>query len=115
MRNLARVVLLLLLTAIVAGCGARGVKIAELHHQPHRYDDKTVRLTGVVTGAWGVPVLFQVYSLDDGTGEIAVVSRDGWLPPPGARVQVQGRLTEVASVRGRSIGVHLLEERRTLK
>jgi hypothetical protein len=116
MRTASRVTAICVLTAVlVAGCGARGVKVADLRQQPHRYDDRTISLTGVVTGSWGVPVLLQVYNIDDGTGEISIVSRGGTVPPRGARVQVRGRVGEIAAIGGRSIGLHVREEQRRFR
>jgi hypothetical protein len=116
MRTASRVTAICVLTAVlVAGCGARGVKVADLRQQPHRYDDRTISLTGVVTGSWGVPVLLQVYNIDDGTGEISIVSRGGTVPPRGARVQVRGRVGEIAAIGGRSIGLHVQEEQRRFR
>lgn len=101
---------------VITGCAARGVRIAELKDQPDRYDDRTVSVTGVVTNSWGIPfVPFQLYQVDDGTGEITVVSRSGRSPSRGARVQVKGKVNEVGVFGGRSIGLHLQEDDRKIK
>ena len=106
----------LLSAFVITGCAARGVRIAELKDQPDKYDDKTVSVTGVVTSSWGVPLLpFQVYQVDDGTGEITVVSRSGRTPSKGARVQVKGKINEVGVFGGRSIGLHIQEDDRKIK
>jgi hypothetical protein len=96
---------------LIAGCAARGVKIAQLKDQPGRYEDKKVAVTGVVTSSWGIP-MFQLYKVDDGTGEITVVSRNMRSPGKGQRVRVKGRVGEVAAFGGRSIGLHITEEDR---
>jgi hypothetical protein len=102
-------------TIITAGC-ATGVRIAELKDQPDKYDHKTVSVSGVVTDSYGIPLLpFQLYKVDDGTGEITVVSRSTRSPSKGARVQVKGKVNEVAVVGGRSIGLHLDEDSRKVK
>src|SRR5688572_30741202 len=60
-------------TIVTAGC-ASGVRIAELKTQPDKYKNKTVSVTGVVTKSVGVSLVpFQMYNVDDGTGEITVV------------------------------------------
>jgi len=101
---------------IVAGCAARGVRIAELKDQPTKYAAKSVSFTGVVTSSWGAPLLpFHVYHVDDGSGEIAVVSQSARVPARGTRVQVRGRVSEVAVLGGRSIGLHLREEDRKIR
>ena len=101
---------------LVSGCAARGVRIAELKDQPDKYDDKTVSVTGVVTSSWGIPLVpFQLYNVDDGTGEITVISRSGRSPSRGARVEVKGKINEVGVFGGRSIGLHLQEDERKIK
>ena len=108
--------LALLVALVVAGCAARGVRIAELKDQPAKYAAKSVSVTGMVTSSWGLPLVpFQLYNVDDGTGEITVLSRSGRAPARGTRVQVRGTLNEVAVFGGRSIGLHLQEEDRKIK
>ena len=66
---------------------------------------------GVVTSSWGVPLVpFKLYKVDDGTGEVTVVSQDGRAPTKGARVSVKGRVSEFATFGGQSIGLHLRQE-----
>jgi hypothetical protein len=98
---------------LVAGCAARQVRIADLKAQPTQYADKSVRISGMVTNSFGIPLVpFQVYNVDDGTGEIAVLSRSGGAPAKGTRVEVRGKLSEVAVLGGRSIGLHIAEDER---
>ena len=102
-------------TIIVAGC-ASGVRIAELKSQPDKYKNKTVSVTGVVTDSVGISfVPFQMYNVDDGTGEITIVSRTGRSPSKGARVEVKGKVNELAVFGGRSIGLHIDEDGRKIK
>lgn len=117
MRNWLRLSTIALLAAVLlAGCAARGVRIAELKDRPDRYDDKTVAVTGVVTSSWGIPLVpFQLYNVDDGSGEITVISRSGRSPSRGARVEVKGKVGEVGVFGGRSIGLHIQEEDRKIK
>jgi hypothetical protein len=101
---------------VIAGCAARGVRVAELKDQPTKYATKTVSVTGTVTSSWGVPLLpFQVYNIDDGSGEITVVSQSGRVPARGTRVRVKGKVNEFAVFGGRSIGLHLREEDRQVR
>ena len=105
-----------LLSAVLAGCAARGVRVAELKDQPTKYATKTVSVTGVVTNSWGVPLLpLQLYNIDDGSGEITVVSQSGRVPAKGTRVQVKGKINELGVFGGRSIGLHLREESRKIR
>ena len=101
---------------LIAGCAARGVRIAELKDQPDKYDDKTVSVTGVVTSSFGIPLVpFQLYNVDDGSGEITVISQSGRSPSKGARVQVKGKINEIGVFGGRSIGLHIRETDRKIK
>ena len=90
---------------VLAGCAARGVRVAELKEEPGRYATKSVSVNGVVTSSWGIPLVpFQLYNVDDGSGEITVLSRSGrGAPARGTKVQVKGKITEFAVLR-RSIG-----------
>jgi len=113
MRQTGRLALALVGALFIAGCAARSVRIAELQDQPDRYDDKRVSVTGVVTTSWGIPLVpFQLYKVDDGTGEITVLSRSGRAPSKGNRVRVKGKVNEFAQFGGRSIGLHIQEEDR---
>lgn len=97
---------------MVSGCAltARRTSVAELKYNPGRYEDRTVAIEGVVTSSWGIPLLpYKLYKVDDGTGEVTVVSQHDRTPTRGARVRVKGKVNEVATLGGRSIGLHLQE------
>jgi hypothetical protein len=107
--TIARVVVALTLAAIVAGCAAR-TSVGQVKTNPGRYVDKRVSVTGTVTSAWGLPALpFKMYRVDDGTGEILVLSDNRRVPSPGARVRVTGPVSEFAVIGGRSFGLHIRE------
>jgi len=114
---MSRILAIALLSAfVVTGCAARGVRVAELKDQPTKYATKSVSITGVVTSSWGIPLVpLQLYNIDDGSGEITVVSRSGRTPARGTRVEVKGKVNELAVFGGRSIGLHLQEENRKVK
>jgi DNA/RNA endonuclease YhcR with UshA esterase domain len=97
----------------LTGC-ASAVRIAEIKTDPGRFDDKTIAVTGTVTSSFGAPLVpFQLYNIDDGTGEISVLARTSrGAPAKGARVKVKGRVGEVASFGSRSVGLHIEEESR---
>ena len=106
----------LLSAFLITGCAARGVRIAELKDQPTKYDNKSVSITGTVTSSWGIPLLpYQLYNVDDGTGEITVLSQSGRTPAKGTRVQVKGRINEFATFGSRSVGLHIQEQDRKIK
>ena len=107
-RTLAAIVL----STSLAGCAltARRTSVADLKYNPARYDDKTVSVEGVVTSSWGIPLMpYKLYKVDDGTGEVTVVSQSGRTPSKGARVRVKGKVNELATFGGQSIGLHLQE------
>ena len=99
------------LGALSWGCAIRGASIADLQQRPGRFDDRSVTLSGVVTDSWGIPLLpYAFYRIDDGTGQIAVLSQSSRTPGKGERVRVKGRVSNVAVLGGRSLGLHLREE-----
>ena len=89
----ARSVLVLVLVAGLAGCAARSANIAQLKVDPGRFHDRTVRIEGVVTHTLGAtPAAGSVYKIDDGSGEITVISTTPVMLTRGARVRVTGTL-----------------------
>ena len=113
MRNtVVRTLTALVLAVALSGCAlaVRRTSIAELKYNPGRFEDRTVSIEGVVTSSWGIPLMpYQLYKVDDGTGEVTVVSQGGRTPSKGARVRVKGRVNDVATLGGRPIGLHLQE------
>ena len=98
------------LAVTLSGCAlaVRNTQVADLKYNPGRYYDKTVAITGVVTSSWGVPLMpFKLYKVDDGTGEVTVLAQDGRTPTRGARVRVKGKVSELATFGGQSVGLHL--------
>src|ERR1051325_1147896 len=116
MTRTSAITLALLSALCLSGC-VSAVRIAEIKTDPGRYDHKTLAVKGTGTSTFGVALVpFQYYTVDDGTGEIAVLSRSTRsMPAKGARVEVKGRVGEVASFGGRSIGLHIEEQSRKAK
>jgi hypothetical protein len=95
---------------MLSGCAIalRTPSVAELKYNPGRYQNKTVAINGVVTSSWGVPLVpFKLYKVDDGTGEMTVISQGGRTPSKGSRVRVKGRVSDVATFGGQAVGLHL--------
>jgi hypothetical protein len=89
----------------------RSPSIAELQHNPARYHERTVNINGVVTSSWGIPLVpFHLYKVDDGTGEVTVVSQTARTPTRGVHVHVRGKVNELATFGGQAVGLHLREE-----
>ena len=56
-----------------------------------------------MTSSWGVPLVpFKLYKVDDGTGEVTVLSQSGRTPTEGAHVRVTGRVNDVATFGGQA-------------
>ena len=111
--GLSRFVAIVVLTVVVPGCATalRSPDISELQRHPGRYQDHSVSVNGTVTDSWGLPLVpFRVYKVDDGTGEVTVLSQGTRMPARGERVRVKGRVNEVAVFGGQAIGLHLREE-----
>ena len=113
MTGLVRLTTTRLLAATLSGCAVslRNPHIADLQDNPGRYQHHTVSIDGVVTSSWGVPLVpFRLYKVDDGTGEVIVLSQGSRTPTRGARVRVRGRVDDVAVINGQALGLHLREE-----
>jgi hypothetical protein len=109
MNRASLIVAAALLAVFTAAC-ASGASVGQVKTNPGRYVDKNVTVQGTVTSSWGIPLVpLKMYQVDDGTGEILVVSDDNRLPYRGARVKVTGKVSEFAVLGGRSIGLHLRE------
>ena len=109
-RSITRLIAPLTLALMLSGCAMalRSPSVAELKFNPGRYQNKTVSINGVVTSSWGIPLVpFKLYKVDDGTGEMTVVAHDGRTPSKGTRVRVKGRVNDVATFGGQSVGLHL--------
>ena len=103
-----KLVVMVFAAALMAGCAARAASIGEVKSNPGRFVDRNVSIEGVVTESWGLPLVpYKMYKVDDGTGEITVVSNDDRVPSKGARVRVKGKLQDVATLGGRSLGLHV--------
>jgi hypothetical protein len=109
----ARLGSVLAIAITLSGCAltVRRPSVAELKYNPGRYHDRTVSIDGVVTSAWGVPLVpFKLYKVNDGTGEVTVIANDGRTPTKGARVRVKGRVADVATLGGQAVGLHIQQK-----
>jgi hypothetical protein len=110
---LPRFLAMTVLAVIVQGCALslRNPDIADLQRHPGRYTDRTVSVSGVVTSSWGVPLVpFRFYKVDDGTGEVTVLSQSTRMPARGEHVRVKGKVQDVAVLGGRAVGLHIRED-----
>jgi hypothetical protein len=111
MTRIGRAFLALTLAAIPYGCALRAPSISDVHRNASRYSDRTVTFDGTVTSSWGVsPMPFKIYKVEDGTGEITVLSRTGnRAPVRGSHVKVKGVVRDIAVLNGMPLGLHLEE------
>jgi len=87
-RGLAPWILAAATLVSIAGCkGATPIK--KLLDDPSQYDGQLVQIAGTVTKSIGV-LGTGAYQVDDETGRLFVVSKDGGAPREGARVGVRG-------------------------
>ncbi len=108
-----RLLIVLALSATLGGCALslRNPDIADLQRHPGRYQNRTVSVSGVVTNSWGLPLVpFRFYKVDDGTGQVTILSQGSRLPAAGERVRVKGRVEDVAVIGGRPLGLHIREQ-----
>ena len=117
-RRFARLALVAVLVGLSPACALslRNPDIADIQHHPGRYQDHTVAIHGLVTNSWGLPLVpFRMYKVDDGTGDMTVLSENSRMPARGERVRVKGTVNEVGLFGGQAIGLHLREESLSIK
>ena len=118
MRQLTRLALTLTVALSLSGCALslRNPQVSDLRRNPGRYQNHTVSIDGIVTTSWGVPLVpFRLYKVDDGTGEVTVLSQGSRMPTRGARVRVRGRVNEFGVFGGQALGLHLREQQLYVK
>lgn len=108
-RTLRAALAALVVSAVLGGC-AGTVRIGRLLDDPSQFDGETVRVSGEVTEAFGVPVVGGAYRVSDGTGTLTVVTEEG-APRRGAQVSVRGIFRSVFLLGTESLSVIQEEER----
>ncbi len=109
----ARLSLFLLLITSLGACAhaLRSARVADLRDNPGRYQDHSVSIDGIVTSSFSLPLVpYKMYRVDDGTGEVVVLSQNNRVPSRGARVRVKGKVDDVAMLNGQAVGLHLREQ-----
>jgi hypothetical protein len=113
MRSFTRGLAAFSLALTLSACSGilRNPDIADVKRNAGHYSDRTVTVDGRVTSSWGVPLMpFKMYKVEDGTGEITVLSRGGnRTPSRGSHVKVKGVVRDVAMFNGMPLGLHLEE------
>ena len=103
----------------LAACPTR-TSIGEISANPSRFEGKEVVVAGNVENSFGVSAsIFKgasggVYKLNDGTGDIWVLAKEG-VPAKGAKVGVKGKIQTGITINGKNYGLALVEEDRKFK
>ena len=104
---------LLVAAALVVLPGCKGATpIKKLLDDPSQYDGQTVQIAGSVTQSIGILGTGE-YQIDDGTGRIVVVSKEGGAPREGAQVGVKGVFHAAFTVGTQTAAVVVESERVT--
>jgi len=90
---------------LLSSCGY--TKIGRITADPSRYRNQTVHVEGRVTTSFGA-MSTGGYQIDDGTGQIIVISRRG-VPSSGSVVKVSGRVIQGVTILGKSFGTAIQE------
>jgi hypothetical protein len=100
----------LLASAWVASCQPPLDRIGDILARPSEFSDRAVVVEGRVTKAVQLPFVNQhVYFLNDGSGEIAVVTtRD--VPQRDATVRARGTVNSAATIVTLSLGLFIRED-----
>jgi hypothetical protein len=109
----------LILAAGLATEAGSGKSIADLESNPSKYQNKTVKVTGIVRDSDGIniPILGVsggCYKIDDGTGSIWVCT-DKSVPTKGAEISVKGKLQSGATYKGKNYGLVIIEKDRKFR
>ena len=106
---------LILSTGLAVEAGSEK-SIADIESNPSKYENKTVKIKGVVRDSDGVNIpIFGIrggcYKIDDGTGSIWVCTEKG-VPSKGAEISVKGKLQSGATIKGKNYGLMIIEKDR---
>ena len=115
MRSLtSKFLLAVLLASTLFYVACEKTTISKINNDPERYRGKEVGVVGTVTDSYGVPLVGGAYELDDGTGKIWVVSRNG-APRKGTRVGTKGRVHSGMTFGSHTFGTVIEESDRRVK
>ena len=105
--------LAMLTTALLLIIGCKGVTpIKTLLDDPGRFDHQTVRIAGTVGNSVGV-LGYGAYQLNDGTGTLTVVTKEGGAPREGAQIGAIGEFRSAFTLGTETAAVLVEKERFT--
>ena len=97
-----------LLASLIA-CSLLPVSIKELLAHPEKYDNHSVTIRGKVVSTTKLPFMKEgMYTVNDGTGQITVVTLKS-LPAEGETKTVRGRFNTAFKIMGKSFGFTITE------
>jgi len=110
----AGLVALVLGGIVTTGCkqSSKPTPISTLLNDPGQFNNQVVRIAGRVTKSIGV-LGYGGYRVDDGTGEITVVTKSGGAPREGADVGVEGEFRSAFTLGTETVAA-IVEQRRVL-
>ncbi len=103
--------LLLVAALLVAGCKDSRTRISAILGHPDEYADRDVIVGGTVTRTYAADLVITeagAYQVDDGTGKIWVLTKNG-VPERGQRVALKGTVARGLKVAGETFGAVLRE------
>jgi hypothetical protein len=106
-------------TVFAAG-GPKHRSIADIEHNPGRFEGKKVTVKGIVRDSYGIGVPGTyigggAYEIDDGTGTIWVMAVGRNVPTKGVELSVEGVVANTLDWHGRNHGLGITEEKRHYK
>ncbi|MBI1797979.1 MAG: hypothetical protein HYR74_13140 [Candidatus Eisenbacteria bacterium] len=109
----ARIAIAVLGLSLIGLAGCQGtIPIGKLLDDPSHYDHQTVRIRGTVGRSVGV-LGYGAYQVNDGTGTLTVVTKEGGAPREGASVGVEGEFRSAFTLGTESVAVVIEKERMT--
>lgn len=107
-------VLLIVALLTVTGCKDKQTSISSILQQPDKYMSKDVLVAGDVTQTYAVNLVlaeFGAYQVDDGTGKIWVITRNG-VPAEGSKVGLKGTVSSGLKIGRELFGAVIKEQER---
>src|SRR5260221_13649433 len=100
-----------LIGAVACDAVRRPTPIHDIVQKPQQFIEREVMVRGTVTNGVKLPFLPGVYWIDDGTGQIPVLTNHQ-APLGATKLRVVGRVEYVAALGATPIGLHISETRR---
>ena len=103
--------LMVSLCCSLSGCVSH-VSIGRILNDPHKYQNRVVRLNGRVTESVNA-IVAGGYQIEDDTGKIVILSGSG-APRKGSEVSLTGRVSSTVTFLGQPFGIIVREHGRNV-